>query len=201
MPDGAAAPGADALAKAAYVVRALKAAAAAHEHMAANVAPVVNAAAAIVAALARGGSVLVFGNGGSAADAQHFAAELVGRYEKERRAWPAIALSTDTSALTAIGNDYGFDRVFARQVEALGRAGDVAVAITTSGRSPNVLRALEAANARGLITVALTGRGGEAGTIASVHVGVDEERTARVQEVHVTLLHAICELVEMELKD
>ena len=180
---------------------ALKEAAAAHERMAADVAPVVAAAQAIIRSLTAGGSVLVFGNGGSAADAQHFAAELVGRYEKERRAWPALALSTDTSALTAIGNDYGFDRVFARQIEALGKAGDVAIGITTSGKSPNVLRGLEAANARGLVTVALTGRGGEAGKIATVHVGVDEARTARVQEVHITLLHAICELVEMELKD
>ena len=95
--------------------------------------------------------MLVFGNGGSAADAQHFAAELVGRYEKERKAWPAVALTTDTSALTAIGNDYGFDRVFARQIEALGRTGDVAIGISTSGKSPNVLRALEAANDRGLV--------------------------------------------------
>jgi D-sedoheptulose 7-phosphate isomerase len=184
---------------AALVVRTLKAAAAAHERMAADVTAVVNAAGAIAAALKGGGSVLVFGNGGSAADAQHFAAELVGRYEKERKAWPAIALTTDSSALTAIGNDYGFDRVFARQVEALGRKGDVAIGISTSGKSPNVLRALEAAKAGGLVTVALTGRGGEAGPIASHHVAVQEDRTARVQEVHATLLHVICELVESEL--
>jgi D-sedoheptulose 7-phosphate isomerase len=185
--------------RAAVVVRVLKDAAAAHERMAADVAPVVAIAEAITASLTQGGAVLVFGNGGSAADAQHFAAELVGRYEKERRAWPAIALTTDTSALTAIGNDYGFDRVFARQLEALGKAGDVAIGITTSGNSPNVLRGLEAANERGLVTVALTGRGGEAGTIARLHVRVDEERTARIQEVHATLLHAICELVEGDL--
>jgi D-sedoheptulose 7-phosphate isomerase len=184
-------------AKAEAVTRVLKDAAAAHERMANHVAPVVAAAEAITQALTAGGSVLVFGNGGSAADAQHFAAELVGRYEKERKAWPAIALSTDTSALTAIGNDYGFDRVFARQIEALGKTGDVAIGITTSGKSPNVLRALEAANERGLVTVALTGRGGEAGKIARLHVRVDEERTARVQEVHTTLLHAICELLDL----
>jgi D-sedoheptulose 7-phosphate isomerase len=183
----------------ALVVRTLKAAAAAHERMAADVTAVVDAAGAIAAALKDGRSVLVFGNGGSAADAQHFAAELVGRYEKERRAWPAVALTTDTSALTAIGNDYGFDRVFARQIEALGREGDVAIGISTSGKSPNVLRALEAAKARGLVTIALTGRGGEAGRIATLHVRVDEERTARVQEVHATLLHAICELIESDL--
>jgi D-sedoheptulose 7-phosphate isomerase len=187
---------ADASARAAAVLRET---AAAHERMAANVAPVVTVVDAIARSLRQGGSVLVFGNGGSAADAQHFAAELVGRYERERKAWPAIALTTDSSALTAIGNDFGFDRVFARQIEALGRTGDVAIGITTSGNSPNVLRALETANDCGLMTVALTGRGGDAGKIASMHVRVDEERTARVQEVHATLLHVICELVEKEL--
>ena len=167
--------------------------------MAAHAGSIVAVAEAVTTALRHGGSVLVFGNGGSAADAQHFAAELVGRYEQDRRGWPAIALTTDTSALTAIGNDYGFDRVFARQLEALGKKGDVAIGISTSGNSPNVLRALETANERGLITVALTGRGGEAGKTARLHVRVDEERTSRVQEVHATLLHVICELVEREL--
>jgi D-sedoheptulose 7-phosphate isomerase len=185
--------------RSAQVVRTLRDAAAAHEKMAANVAPVVAVAEAITKSLKQGGSVLVFGNGGSAADAQHFAAELLGRFERERRAWPAMALTTDTSTLTAIGNDYGFDRVFARQLEALGKNGDVAIGISTSGNSPNVLRALETANERGLVTVALTGRGGEAGTIATHHIAVHEERTARVQEVHATLLHVICELVEKEL--
>jgi D-sedoheptulose 7-phosphate isomerase len=196
-------PGAQSLAKAAHVVRVLREAAAAHERMAADagngVTPIVEVAAAITRAFSQGGTVLVFGNGGSAADAQHFAAELVGRYEKERRAWPAIALTTDTSAMTAIGNDYGFDRVFARQLEALGKPGDVAIGISTSGKSPNVLRALETGNDRGLITVALTGRGGDAGRIATHHVAVQDDRTARVQEVHATLLHVICELVEMDL--
>jgi D-sedoheptulose 7-phosphate isomerase len=190
---------AGALAKAEVVVRTLKEAAAAHERMAANAARVVEVADAIATSLRNGGTVLVFGNGGSAADAQHFAAELIGRYEKDRRSWPAVALSADTSALTAIGNDYGFDRVFARQVEGLGRKGDVAIGISTSGNSANVLRALETANERGLMTVALTGRGGEAGKIARLHVRVDEGRTARIQEVHATLLHVICELVEQEL--
>ena len=160
---------------------------------------VVNAASAIAAALLQGRAVLAFGNGGSAADAQHFTAELVGRYERERRAWPAIALTTDTSALTAIGNDYGFERVFARQIEALGRPGDIALGISTSGNSPNVLRGLEAANERGLVTIALTGRGGAAGKIAAHHIAVQEERTSRVQEVHATVLHVICELIEREL--
>ena len=191
---------AEALAKAeALVVRTLRETAAAHERMAANVTPVVNAAEAITAALKKGGTVFVFGNGGSAADAQHFAAELVGRYEKERKGWPAVALTTDTSALTAIGNDYGFDRVFARQIEALGKAGDIAIGISTSGTSPNVLRGLEAANDRGMITIALTGRGGDAGTIATHRVAIDEARTSRVQEVHATVLHVICELVEKDL--
>jgi D-sedoheptulose 7-phosphate isomerase len=192
--------GAEASAKAAaQAARVLREAAAAHERMTAQAGAVAAAAGAIAAALKQGRTVWVFGNGGSAADAQHFAAELVGRYERERRGWPAIALTTDTSALTAIGNDYGFDRVFARQVEALGKRGDVAVAISTSGRSPNVLRALEAANAHGLVTVALTGRGGDAGGIAQYHVAVDEERTSRIQEVHATVLHVLCELVDEEL--
>lgn len=184
-----------------HVVRVLREAAAAHERMTASVEPVVQAARAMAAALKQGRTVFAFGNGGSAADAQHFTAELVGRYEQERRGWPAVALSTDTSALTAIGNDYGFDRVFARQLEALGRPGDVALGISTSGNSPNVLRGLEAAKAGGLITIALTGPGGDAGKIAAHHVSVAEDRTPRVQEVHATLLHVICELVEMELRD
>jgi D-sedoheptulose 7-phosphate isomerase len=184
----------------AHIVEVLLAAAAAHEAAAGACADRTAAAAALLTrSLAAGGKVLVFGNGGSAADAQHFAAEMVGRYERERKAWPAIALTTDTSALTAVGNDYGFDRVFARQIEALGREGDVAIGISTSGNSPNVLRGLEAAKARGLTTIALTGRGGEAGTIAAHHIAVNEARTSRVQEVHATVLHVICELVEQEL--
>lgn len=171
----------------------------AHERAAANAAAIIRAVDAVVTALRQGRKVLAFGNGGSAADAQHFVAELVGRYEAERRAWPALALSTDTSVLTAVGNDYGFDRVFARQVEAHGQAGDVALGITTSGRSPNVLRGLETANARGLVTIALTGRGGEAGQTAAIHLGVDEDRASRIQEVHITMLHILCELVEEEL--
>jgi D-sedoheptulose 7-phosphate isomerase len=185
--------------RAAHVVRVLKDAAAAHERMAERAAAIVAAAGAIAAALRNGRAILTFGNGGSAADAQHFAAEMVGRYEQDRRAWPAIALTTDTSALTAVGNDYGFDRVFARQIEALGRDGDVAIGISTSGNSPNVLRGLEAARARGLVTIALTGRGGEAGRVAAHHIAVNEARTSRVQEVHATVLHVICELVEQEL--
>ena len=155
------------------------------------------AAGAVRAALAAGGKVLVFGNGGSAADAQHLAAELVGRFQRERRGFAAVALTTDTSTLTSVANDYGFERVFARQVEALGRPGDVALGISTSGGSANVVAALRAAKQAGLTTVALTGRdGGDAGRSADVHVNVREQSTARVQEVHRTLIHAICELVE-----
>ena len=160
-------------------------------------APVVRAAAAIRAAFGSGGKLLAFGNGGSAADAQHLAAELVGRFARERAAMPAVALTTDASVLTGIGNDYGFERVFVRQIEALGRAGDVAFGISTSGASANVLAAVVAANARGLTTVALTGRdGGAIGRAAGIHVNVPDLSTARVQEVHRTLIHAICELIE-----
>ncbi len=164
-----------------------------------SAAVVADAAGVIAAALRQGRTVFAFGNGGSAADAQHFAAELVGKYERERRPWPAIALTTDTSAITAVANDFGFDQVFARQIGALGRPGDVAIGITTSGNSPNVLRGLTVAKERGLITIALTGRGGTAGSIATHHVAVNEERTSRVQEVHATVLHVFCELVEQEL--
>ena len=159
--------------------------------------PALTAAAAIIDAFGRGGKLLLFGNGGSAADAQHVAAEFVGRFERERAALAAIALTTDTSILTSIGNDYSYDRVFVRQVEALGRPGDVAFGISTSGGSPNVLAALEAARAAGLQTIALTGGdGGAVGRAAAIHVNVPSTSTARVQEVHRTLLHVICDLVE-----
>lgn len=159
--------------------------------------PVVRAAGEIAAALGAGRKVLAFGNGGSAADAQHFAAELVGRFQRERRGMAAIALTTDTSVVTSIANDCGFERVFARQIEALGSAGDVALAISTSGASANVMAGVEAAAAGGLRTIAMTGRDG--GTLAAavhVHVNVPDASTARVQEVHRTLLHAICDIVE-----
>lgn len=165
-----------------------------------NQADVLRVVDLLAAAFRHGRRVLVFGNGGSASDAQHLAAEFVGRFQKERRAVGAIALTTDTSILTAIGNDSAFDRVFARQIEALGESGDVAIGITTSGGSKNVVEALAAAKDRGLTTVAVTGRdGGEAGRIADVHLNVPDRSTARVQEVHRTLLHVICELVENTL--
>jgi D-sedoheptulose 7-phosphate isomerase len=172
---------------------------AAHEHfMKSGVQPVVDAASAIVTSLGAGGKLLAFGNGGSATDAQHVAAELVGRFEKKpRAALAALALTADAGVLTSIGNDEGFDRVFARQVEALARAGDVALGITTSGASRNVVAALESARARGVQTIALTGRdGGAAGRAAAIHINVASGSTPRVQEVHRTLLHVICELVE-----
>ena len=152
----------------------------------------------LVAALRSGGKVLLFGNGGSAADAQHIAAELVGRFARDRAGLSAIALTTDTSALTAIANDFGYDDVFARQVRALGRAGDVAIALSTSGRSPSVLRAVEACKALGIRTIGLTG--GDGGSLASVVdlalIVTASASSARVQETHITIGHALCELVD-----
>ena len=168
-----------------------------HEHMKQHAPPVLAAAAAIVEGLRAGGKLLLFGNGGSAADAQHVAAELVGRFERERAAMAAIALTTDTSVLTSVANDYAFERVFARQVEALGRRGDVALGISTSGASPDVVAGLVAARALGLQTMALTGGdGGAVGRAAAIHVNVPSPSKARVQEVHRTLLHVICDIVE-----
>ena len=152
------------------------------------------------AALGRGGKVLIFGNGGSAADAQHFACELVGRFLRERQALAAIALTTDASTMTAVANDYGFDRVFVRQIEALGRPGDVAIGISTSGSSANVLAGVQYAKSRGMKTVAFTGgNGGPIGAAADVHVNVPHALTPRVQEVHRTLIHAVCDQIEREL--
>ena len=176
---------------------ALAATIALHQHVRRNPGPTLVAAAAIGEALAAGRKLVIFGNGGSASDAQHVAAELVGRFQRERAALPALALTADTSILTAIANDYSFKQVFARQIEALGQPGDVAFGISTSGASPNVVAGLQAARAKGMKTIALTGRdGGNVGTAAEIHVNVPDENTARVQEVHRTLLHVICELVE-----
>ena len=168
-----------------------------HEQAKTQPQPVLDAAAALVAALKNGGKLLLFGNGGSAADAQHVAAEFIGRFQRERAAMAAIALTTDTSVLTSIGNDYAFDRIFARQVEGLGRKGDVALGISASGTSPNVVAALVAARELGLQTIALTGAdGGPVGRAAAIHVNVPSPSAARVQEVHRTLLHVICDIVE-----
>jgi D-sedoheptulose 7-phosphate isomerase len=147
--------------------------------------------------LKRGCRILVCGNGGSAADAQHFAAELSGRYMKERRGLAGLALTTDTSALTAIANDYGFDRIFARQVEALGRPGDLLVGISTSGNSPNIILAVEAAKELGMHTLGLLGRdGGKLGKLVDDALVVPCPVTARIQEVHQMIYHLWCEVVE-----
>lgn len=148
-------------------------------------------------ALAAGKKILVCGNGGSAADAQHIAAELIGYYESQRRSWPAIALTTDTSALTAVSNDLGFEHVFARQVAGLAHAGDVLIAISTSGKSKNVIRAVEQARESGCKTIALTGASADAlSSLCDVVVAVPATRTSRIQEAHITIGHLWCELVD-----
>jgi len=148
-----------------------------------------------------GGKIMACGNGGSAADAQHFVAELVGRYLEERRPLAAVALNTDTSVLTCVSNDYDYERVFARQVEALGRPGDLLLAITTSGRSPNILRALEAAARLGIETAALLGRdGGPAKPLARLPIVVPSQETARIQECHGLMIHLLCEALDRALK-
>ncbi|MGH9879825.1 MAG: D-sedoheptulose-7-phosphate isomerase [Pyrinomonadaceae bacterium] len=150
--------------------------------------------------LSNGNKVLLCGNGGSAADAQHIAAELVGRYEKQRRAFPAIALTTDTSALTALSNDFGYEDVFARQIIALARAGDLLIAISTSGKSQNVTKAVEAARSLNCRTIALTGVSGEPlASLCDLAVVVPSNRTARVQEAHITIGHLWCEIVDARL--
>jgi D-sedoheptulose 7-phosphate isomerase len=156
--------------------------------------------AAVVEALRQGKTLYLFGNGGSAGDAQHIAAELVGRFTKERRALPAIALTTNTSALTALGNDYEYAIVFSRQLEAFGKPGDIAIGISTSGNSPNVVCALETANRLGMITVGLTGEtGGKTKAEAEYCICVPSRDTARIQESHILIGHILCEIVEQEL--
>ena len=148
-------------------------------------------------ALAAGRKILLCGNGGSAADAQHIAAELVGCYERQRRSWPAIALTTDTSALTAVSNDLGYEQVFARQVAGLAQAGDVLIAISTSGRSKNVLQAVERAREIGCRTIALTGVSSDPlGSMCDFTVAVPASRTSRIQEAHITIGHLWCEMVD-----
>jgi len=163
--------------------------------------PAVEACAALLLeTVTRGGTVLIAGNGGSAADAQHFAAEFVGRFLTERRALPAVALSTDTSILTAVGNDYGFERIFSRQVEALARPGDLFFGISTSGNSPNILRAVESAKERGCKTVALLGRdGGAIGRCVELPIVVPVVETPHIQETHLTIIHLLCLLVESSI--
>ncbi|WP_416191499.1 phosphoheptose isomerase [Neisseria sp. CCUG12390] len=165
--------------------------------------PTVQAAELMLQCLMNDGKILACGNGGSAADAQHFAAEMTGRFEKERMELAAVALTTDTSALTAIGNDYGFDHIFSKQVRALGRAGDVLVGISTSGNSGNVIEAIKAAHERDMHVIAMTGRDG--GKIAAmlkdtdVLLNVPHPRTARIQENHILLIHAMCDCIDTML--
>ncbi|QJR13830.1 phosphoheptose isomerase [Usitatibacter palustris] len=164
---------------------------------------VAKAGVALAAAIKRGKKALACGNGGSAADSQHFAAEMVGRFERERPGMPAIALTTDTSGLTAIANDYGYDYVFSKGVEALGQEGDVLLGISTSGNSKSVIEAIKAAHAKNMTVIALTGRDG--GQMAKMlkptdfHLNVAHPRTMRVQEVHLLVVHCLCEVVDNEL--
>ena len=157
-------------------------------------------AAAIINALRSGNKILLIGNGGSAADAQHIAAEIVGRYKQDRPAYAAIALTTDTSALTAIANDYGFEQVFARQVEGLGARGDVLLALSTSGRSPNILAALRTATERGLVTIGFTGSKGEALGALCDHLFISpSDDTPVVQQIHLSVAHGICDEIEQTM--
>lgn len=165
--------------------------------------PIAQAIELMFTALSNGNKILACGNGGSAADCQHFAAELVGRFERERLPLPALALTTDTSILTAVGNDYSFKDIFTKQVQAFGQAGDVLLALSTSGNSINVVEAIEAALERDMRIVALTGKGGGAMarqlTDADVHICVPHDRTARIQEVHLLTIHCLCDGIDVAL--
>ena len=165
-----------------------------------NLPQIAQAAQAVIDALKGGHKLFFCGNGGSAADSQHIAAEFVGRFQKERAAWPAIALTTDTSALTALGNDYSFDIVFSRQLQALGQKGDVLIAISTSGNSKNVLEAVKQAKAMGIKTIGVTGgTGGKLASSCNIAIIAASPKTARIQESHLVIFHAICEIVEETL--
>jgi D-sedoheptulose 7-phosphate isomerase len=167
----------------------------------ANEDKIVEVAKVICTALETGNKLLIYGNGGSAADAQHIAAEFVGRFQRERRPLAAIALTTDTSILTSLSNDYGYSEIFARQLRALGRAGDISVAISTSGNSPNVAQAIPIAREMGLVTVGLTGGdGGVLGAQVQYNLCVPHKSAARVQEIHIMIGHILCELVEKHMK-
>ena len=165
--------------------------------------PIAQAVEIMFTALSNGNKILACGNGGSAADCQHFAAELVGRFERERLPLPALALTTDTSILTAVGNDYGFRDVYAKQVQAFGQSGDVLLALSTSGNSANVVAAIEAAVERDMRIIALTGKGGgvmgELMSEADVHICVPHDRTARIQEVHALTIHILCDGIDVAL--
>lgn len=165
-----------------------------------NVAAIARLAKLIAKTLERGNKVLLFGNGGSAADAQHIAAEFVNRFQIERPPLPAIALTTDTSIITSIGNDYSFTEIFSKQLKALGKKGDIAIGISTSGNSPNVLKAIEVASSMEITTVGLTGKdGGKIAKEVDISLNVDSKSTARIQETHITLCHVLCDLVDKQL--
>jgi D-sedoheptulose 7-phosphate isomerase len=165
-----------------------------------NLDGIVSVVEVITVALKAGNKILLFGNGGSAADAQHLAAEFVNRFIIERPPLPAIALSTDTSVITSIGNDYDFSEIFSKQIRAIGQAGDVAWGISTSGSSPNVIKALEVAKKMGMVTIGVTGRdGGDIAKMVDYSLNVSSHSTPRIQEVHITLGHVICEMVDFKL--
>jgi D-sedoheptulose 7-phosphate isomerase len=164
-----------------------------------NIDNIIRAAERLVACLEASGKVFLFGNGGSAADAQHLAAELVNRFQIERPPLAAIALTTDTSVLTSIGNDYHFDDIFTKQIKALGQKGDVAWGLSTSGNSPNVLKAVKTAQKMGIFTLGMTGRGGKLARCADLVIAVGSDATARIQETHITVGHILCELIERKL--
>ncbi|MBI3315242.1 MAG: SIS domain-containing protein [Candidatus Omnitrophica bacterium] len=165
-----------------------------------NLSQIIAAAQSVIAAFKSGHKVFFFGNGGSAADSQHIAAEFIGRFQKERKSWAAIALTTDTSILTALGNDYNFDIVFARQLEGLGQKGDVVFAISTSGNSKNVLAGVRQARAMGMTTIGVTGgTGGALASACDIVIVAASSKTARIQETHLCVFHAICEIVENAL--
>lgn len=165
-----------------------------------NVKTIISVVELIADAFQEGNKVMLFGNGGSAADAQHIAAEFVNRFMIERPPLPALALTTDTSVITSIGNDYNYDQIFLKQIKALGKEGDIAWGISTSGSSPNVLKALKAASGMGIKTIGMTGKdGGKMAKMVDFHLNVESDSTARVQETHITLSHVICQLVDLKL--
>jgi D-sedoheptulose 7-phosphate isomerase len=162
-----------------------------------TVSSIVDAVDLVIKALRRGGKILLFGNGGSAADAQHIACELIGKFKKVRSSQPAIALTTDTSVLTSVANDFGYEFIFSRQIEAIASSEDVVIAISTSGNSPNVLEGIKAARDKGCKTIALTGRsGGKLAQIVDIPIRIPSNETARIQEAHITVGHIICAMVE-----
>jgi D-sedoheptulose 7-phosphate isomerase len=184
-----------------YIIRTVRESAkAAGDFFSDNLTGVMQAVGIIISALKSGNKVMLFGNGGSAADAQHLAAEFVNRFQIERPPLPALALSTDTSILTSIGNDYSFDDIFTKQIRALGKAGDVAIAISTSGNSPNIVKGLEQANRQDIKTIAFLGKdGGMAKKAAVLPLVVTSKSTPRIQETHILLGHIICEMIDIRL--